>query len=710
MWMFVQEKKADQQTIAAEGEQRRLREQAQQAQAQETLLRRQAQAEELAARQKAYASDMNQVQEALAVDNLGTAKELLNRNRPQVGQQDLRGFEWRYLWQFCTDDRADVFCQRTNTITSLSFSRDGSLLAIGTKADELTVWDIARRQLIFCAEPSSDNPRRVAFSPRSDVLAYSDSTNVVLWDSRTRAEIRRLPVNAQVRDLEFTQEGRLFTASPGVAQGIMLWDVDAGTVMSKFGGSAPGYRFGKVFSVSSDGHSFAQAYAYHNVRIVDTASSSNLWHFEATDETLTGVALSPDGQTLATGSAYSEGIIKLWNVPTHQFIGQLEGSRHWIQWLRFLPDGKTLVSSDGSIRLWDISTRQPLKSLRGYAADAFCFATSSDGRWLATGGWSGQVCLWDTSSSTTRLPAYRTLPGNAISSWAFSPDSQLIGVVQSGSVKIYDARTLQLAAGQALPSTNVNDLTFSPDMRLLVTIDDKGFLGVWDLPDRHMLTNFFTQLAPAYLIGSGFLSAGKHLLTVGGDHVVREWNTVSWQETRRWAIAPDIAPYLAAWNLCPANGLVAVGSADTTGKGVVELLAADDPAKRRRFACHDLAALAFSPDGKTLGVFSLAGVEFRDVETLALKGYLPLLAHSGGISPDGQRAIVGHDGRDAIVIWDMNSHEKVTTLEGKGSIFQNSAFSPDGNMIGSVNLYGVLHLWCAPSWTEIAATEKAGKW
>jgi WD40 repeat protein len=71
---------------------------------------------------------------------------------------------------------------------------------------------------------------------------------------------------------------------------------------------------------------------------------------------------------------------------------------------------------------------------------------------------------------------------------------------------------------------------------------------------------------------------------------------------------------------------------------------------------------------------------------------------------------VGHDGRDAIVIWDMNSHEKVTTLEGKGSIFQNSAFSPDGNMIGSVNLYGVLHLWCAPSWTEIAATEKAGKW
>jgi WD40 repeat protein len=107
--------------------------------------------------------------------------------------------------------------------------------------------------------------------------------------------------------------------------------------------------------------------------------------------------------------------------------------------------------------------------------------------------------------------------------------------------------------------------------------------------------------------------------------------------------------------------------------------------------------LTFSQDGATLGLSCEHEVEFRDVETLALKGSsLTQLGHSVGFSPDGQRAIVGGGGKNAIEIWDMNSREKVVVLEGNGSIFSKSAFSPDGSMIGSVNLYGVLYLWLAP--------------
>ena len=34
------------------------------------------------------------------------------------------------------------------------------------------------------------------------------------------------------------------------------------------------------------------------------------------------------------------------------------------------------------------------------------------------------------------------------------------------------------------------------------------------------------------------------------------------------------------------------------------------------------------------------------------------------------------------------------------------AFSPDGNVLGSVNGNGILHLWRAPSWAEIEAAER----
>ena len=51
----------------------------------------------------------------------------------------------------------------------------------------------------------------------------------------------------------------------------------------------------------------------------------------------------------------------------------------------------------------------------------------------------------------------------------------------------------------------------------------------------------------------------------------------------------------------------------------------------------------------------------------------------------------------------MSSHQEVLTLEGQGSSFESTAFSPDGSILGSKNAHGVLHLWRAPSWTEIEA-------
>jgi hypothetical protein len=40
-------------------------------------------------------------------------------------------------------------------------------------------------------------------------------------------------------------------------------------------------------------------------------------------------------------------------------------------------------------------------------------------------------------------------------------------------------------------------------------------------------------------------------------------------------------------------------------------------------------------------------------------------------------------------------------------MFAMTAFSPDGNALGSKNANGILHLWRAPSWEEIERQEKA---
>jgi hypothetical protein len=40
---------------------------------------------------------MNAVGQALKENNLGRARILLNRQKPQSGEMDLRDWEWRYL-------------------------------------------------------------------------------------------------------------------------------------------------------------------------------------------------------------------------------------------------------------------------------------------------------------------------------------------------------------------------------------------------------------------------------------------------------------------------------------------------------------------------------------------------------------------------------------------------------------------------------------
>jgi hypothetical protein len=81
-WQFLEKSSAYRRAVVAEGEQSRLRGEAEAA-------RRIAEAQSLAARRQAYAADMNLAQSALNTDNLGRARELLDTH-VATPEDDLR--------------------------------------------------------------------------------------------------------------------------------------------------------------------------------------------------------------------------------------------------------------------------------------------------------------------------------------------------------------------------------------------------------------------------------------------------------------------------------------------------------------------------------------------------------------------------------------------------------------------------------------------
>jgi serine/threonine protein kinase len=147
---------------AAEREQSKLREVAvkaldgekeQRAQAETEKQRADAQAQKAIAneeqsRRLLYAADMNLAQQSLKLNNLGKVRLLLDRHRPVPGEEDLRGWEWRYLWERTRSSALVTLTNRPVRGFDVSFSPDGTRLAAGWWDGRVELWDVPGRRVI----------------------------------------------------------------------------------------------------------------------------------------------------------------------------------------------------------------------------------------------------------------------------------------------------------------------------------------------------------------------------------------------------------------------------------------------------------------------------------------------------------------------------------------------------------------------------------
>ncbi|MDD1469557.1 WD40 repeat domain-containing protein, partial [Dolichospermum sp. ST_sed5] len=347
------------------------------------------------------------------------------------------------------------------------------------------------------------NPKGVAFSPDSKIIAMATSIGVELYDSSTLDEVSFLVVNARINSVKFSPDGKLLVGCCNTE--IRLWDMNSFKELVSLKAS----NSIEYVTFSPDGNLLACVdkgkYVMNSVH--DTVKVWNLKSYQlATTLEHSGligsIIFSPDSKILAVAN---HDVVKLWDARSNKEINTLKGNLAHISSLTFSPDSNLLIVGSGiAIKIWDMRNYQLVTTLdhpngsssgseenwEGVNSVTF----SPNGSLLASvnlridpGGAAGRyerpnggsLMIWDMKQYKEVNAIKMSL--DTVTSVSFSPDGNLIAVgcsdntirlcrVKDGSEIMVFNKLLSENSG-----ITVTSIIFSPDSRLMVNI---GFVGI----------------------------------------------------------------------------------------------------------------------------------------------------------------------------------------------------------------------------------------
>ncbi|HWB12559.1 MAG TPA: WD40 repeat domain-containing protein [Pirellulales bacterium] len=229
-------------------------------------------------------------------------------------------------------------------VLSVAFSRDAKVLASGGSDKTVALWNMATGEQQTSFGGHSDSVMAVAFSPSSDILASSAAAEIFIWDVLTGKRIGNLQASSpQPTELVFFPDGKTL-ASAGFAKPIELWDVEKRSKrMDLKGEDSPKL----AMTLSPDGKTIVASGTKGTVVAWDALSGAMRGQVGgARAENVLSLAFLPDNKTIVTSSMKGARTCDLKAGKELQFFPVREGANGTVTSIAVSPDGNTLAISD----------------------------------------------------------------------------------------------------------------------------------------------------------------------------------------------------------------------------------------------------------------------------------------------------------------------------------------------------------------------------
>jgi WD40 repeat protein/serine/threonine protein kinase len=649
--------------------------------------------EQRTTRRNLYAADMYLLQHALEEGNYGLARRSLEAHRPSPGQEDLRGFEWRFFWKLCQGESLETWRGHSNLVSCVAVSPDGKTLASGSWDSSIRLWDLASRRVVTTFSMNTGQVNSVAFSPDGRFLtAGNDSGPAKLWELASGKEISSF--EGRMPRVAFSPvEALLAVGSGGNIRGagatatVSLWDCARQQQIRTFAQS------GSRAAFSPDGKVLAIGSFHDAIKLWDIATGE-LRQILTNSGSVISLAFSPDGRRLAASNW--EGEVMLWGVATGHQSPPLSGHTAKVWSVAFSPDGRTLAtaSSDQTVGLWDVASQTNKGRLKGHGNEVWSVAYLPDGKRLVSGGKDETLKLWEAEpkEETERIADHLVSPWIFV----FSEDGLRLAAAEDDGVRIWDLATKQVRA--------VNDVHWLPalalieDGRTLVTLTTNYALRFWDWERQLLRTNFVLSTTQEPIYAAQFGPGENVLATTDWKGGVSFWNPAK-GSSLGFVQAHRTAVHAMAFS--PDGTLLATACSDMSTKIIniktQTVLATLESHKGQ------VINVAFSPDGQILVTVSSDGTA-KLWEAGTWKEITTLTGHKEGLvcvafAPDGRTLATAGDDR-VVKLWQTATYRELATLKHESAILC-VAFSPDGRKVGATGRDGSLRLWHAPTLAEI---------